>query len=354
MPEPQITVLKSLAALPAAASDRLFSAYALVRSVETRKKGDGEPWLALQLADGERAIAAVIWGEHEKALLAAAGLPRGTPVKVLFQAETWQDTPRLKIVNLRVLDEQEFAQAREALFGDAAEYVARYRAPTLVFDIETVPAADRRSLPPTIAEKLSKHAERSEKDPEAAMGLSPMFGRVCSLAFADADVDPARQQVTALVVPPPGREQDSYPDWIVPLAERDLLRVFWGLAAQADAVVTFNGKSFDVPFLITRSLVHGVPVRADLVSKPFALRPHLDLYRLIAGERPLGPGGLDVVCWALGIESPKEQMDGAMVWPAYQQGDIERIATYNAADVRATTAIYRRVKEQVLRYRPDW
>ena len=47
-------------------------------------------------------------------------------------------------------------------------------------------------------------------------------------------------------------------------------------------------------------------------------------------------------------------MDGSMVAPAYERGEIVEIATYNRHDVRATSAVYRRVRDHVLRYRADW
>jgi uncharacterized protein YprB with RNaseH-like and TPR domain len=140
-----------------------------------------------------------------------------------------------------------------------------------------------------------------------------------------------------------------------PLAEPELLHAFWTLAAAAETVITFNGRGFDVPFLIARSLVHGIPARIDLLGNRYALRPHLDLHAArTRGERSLGPTNLDVVCWSLGIESPKEHMDGSMVAPAYERGEIEKVAAYNARDVRATIALYRRLRDTVLRFREDW
>jgi hypothetical protein len=47
-------------------------------------------------------------------------------------------------------------------------------------------------------------------------------------------------------------------------------------------------------------------------------------------------------------------MDGSQVAPTYARGDIEAIATYNAADVRATTAVYRHLHEHLLPFRNDW
>jgi predicted PolB exonuclease-like 3'-5' exonuclease len=226
---------------------------------------------------------------------------------------------------------------------------------TLVFDIETVPAFDRRELPPTVAEALSDNATRKEMEPAAVMGMSPFFGKVVSLAIGDGDADArARITVTVLAVPPDGvtlieTARAGCGRWTKPT----LLRAFWALASRAETVVSFNGRGFDIPFLVTRSLIHGIPARVDLMSQRFALRPHLDLFELVT-QRGRGPSKLDVVCWALGIESPKEVMDGSMVAPAYERGEIVKIAEYNAHDVRATSAVYRKVRDLILRYRADW
>src|SRR5690606_31495921 len=146
-------------------------------------------------------------------------------------------------------------------------------------------------------------------------------------------------EVWALAVPPGGdrrRVVGEVPPWLQLVSERELLQAFWLLAAQAEVVVTYNGRNFDVPFLIGRSLIHGVPARVDLLGSPYQVRPHLDLYRMISPGRSVGPASLDAVCWALGIESPKDGMHGGDVAPAYARGEIGAIATYNRGDVRAT------------------
>ena len=158
-----------------------------------------------------------------------------------------------------------------------------------------------------------------------------------------------------LAVPPDGFEPppEGVPAHVRLMSEADLLRSFWALAAKAECVVSYNGRGFDVPFVVTRSLIHGIPARVDLVSGKWSLRPHLDLFELVS-QRGRGPSKLDVVCWSLGIESPKEVMDGSMVAPAYANGEILKIAEYNAHDVRATSAVYRRCRDMILRYRSDW
>jgi predicted PolB exonuclease-like 3'-5' exonuclease len=156
-----------------------------------------------------------------------------------------------------------------------------------------------------------------------------------------------------LAVPPPDTQIAAPPAWLRLMSERELLASFWALASKAEVVVTFNGRGFDVPFLVTRSLILGIPARVDLLSQRYALKPHLDLLELLS-QRERGPSKLDVICWSLGIESPKQVMDGSMVAPAYARGEIVEIAQYNAHDVRATCAVYRRVRDLVLRYRADW
>lgn len=327
-------------------------AHALIERIGERVTSDGKPYVDLVLADAAASIAAKIWSDAKPALEAARGLARGAAVKVRFAVGEYRGVRQLTIKLLRALTEDELAAQAQGLHGDGHELIAGLQCRALVFDIETVPAAERRELPSTVAEKLTKHAEAQKLEPDAAMGLSPLFGKVVSLAFCDGDDEQA--PVHALVVPP---EQPAAPlaDWMHPVSEVDLLRAFWCLARAADTVVTFNGRGFDVPFLIARSLIHGIPARIDLISHRFDLRPHLDLWRVLThGERALGPSGLDVWCWALGIESPKEQMDGSMVAPAYTRGEIARIAEYNAADVRATAQLYRKVRDGLLKFRGDW
>jgi len=160
-----------------------------------------------------------------------------------------------------------------------------------------------------------------------------------------------------VVAPPHATSHPPMPHWIRVVTEIELLRAFWALAGHASCVVSYNGRGFDVPFLVGRSLIHEVPVRVDLVSGKYGLRPHLDLYQVLGaggGAWGRGPASLDVVCWALGLASPKEEMDGSMVATTYAKGDLASIALYNAGDVRATTAVYQRVRDGVLRWRDDW
>ncbi len=343
----------NLAALQVADHD--WDVFAQLRSWKELQTSQQKPYLVVELADVHAVIEAKIWGDAKDALEAAKAAPLRGPVKVRGRMREWQGKAQLVIERLKAIAPGDAPEGFDVdqLVDPALAPVEDLCCRTLVFDIETVPAFDRRDLPPTVAEALADNAQRKEMEPAAVMGMSPFFGKVVSLAIGDGDAAPGDDDVTVIAVPPDGTELDDCPPWLRPMSEADLLRSFWALASRAETVVSFNGRGFDVPFLVTRSLIHGIPARVDLMSQRFGLQPHLDLFELLT-QRGRGPSKLDVVCWALGIESPKEVMDGSMVAPAYARGEIVKIAEYNAHDVRATAAVYRRCRDLILRYRGDW
>ncbi|MFO7566648.1 MAG: ribonuclease H-like domain-containing protein [Enhygromyxa sp.] len=344
--------LERLAEVHALPVDQTRTVFVAIRSVRHGVDRNGAGYYDLTVADASATLPAKIWGDSRAyAEASKAELREGMVVKLLFTVGSFRDAVQLGVGRLRVLGEDDEWQP-DAIWGAGWELVEGLHCKTLVFDIETVPGIELAEAPEAVAKSIQRAAERGECEAEKVMSLSPYFGKVVSLAFCDAD-EPER--VTALVVPPAGRERDSYPEWIRAMSEAELLRSFWHLARAAELVVSFNGRGFDVPFLVLRSLIQQVPARVDLLSSPFSLRPHLDLFRLIGhGRGGLGSTSLDVVCWALGIESPKGAMDGSMVAPAYARGEIESIASYNVADVRATAAVFRHLREQLLPFRNDW
>lgn len=351
----RVSLAPNLAALDA--SDHDWDCFAQVRSLKELETKTGKPYMVIEIADLHAVIESKIWDSSQQAMAAARAAEVGQIVKLRGKVKMWNNQPQLVIDRFKVLEEGEApegfdpAQLIDPSLANVEDLICR----TLVFDIETVPALDVRELPATVASALSDNAARKEMDTDAVMGMSPFFGKVVSLAIGDGDAEPGSEddQVTVLAVPPDGVEVEDCPPWLRLMSEADLLRAFWALASKAECVVSYNGRGFDVPFVVARSLIHEIPARVDLVSNRWSLRPHLDLFELVT-QRGRGPSKLDVVCWALGIESPKEVMDGSMVAPAYERGEIVKIADYNAHDVRATRSVYRKCRDNILRYRADW
>jgi predicted PolB exonuclease-like 3'-5' exonuclease len=358
-PPPHIARLADVHALSAGSVGTVFAS---IRSVRHGIDRNSAGYFDLVLSDASAKLPAKIWGDS-KAYSEATRTPlaSGMVAKVMFSVGSYRESVQLTITRVRPVGEDD-DWIPDAIHGAGWELVEGLRCKTLVFDIETVPGVDPHELPEGVGKALVRATDREKGDEGKAMSLSPYFGKVVSLAFGEGDPEPSSGEggeggeggMTAFVVPPPGHAH-ALSSWMRPMSEAELLRSFWHLADAADLIVTFNGRGFDVPFLVTRSLILGVPARVDLLSSPFSLRPHLDLYRLLGhGHGGLGSTSLDVTCWALGIESPKGAMDGSMVAPTYARGDIEAIATYNAADVRATAAVYRHLRQHLLPFRNDW
>ena len=135
-------------------------------------------------------------------------------------------------------------------------------------------------------------------------------------------------------------------------SEKSMLEAFWGAIAQYDECITFNGRGFDIPYLIARSGVQKVHVTRDLMSNRYNNRSwggmlHIDLYDQLKYYGSVQrAGSLHLWTQAMGIESPKGgAIEGKDVGKAFADGRAREIAQYNAKDLIATAELYKRWKE---------
>ena len=131
-----------------------------------------------------------------------------------------------------------------------------------------------------------------------------------------------------------------------------MLSEFWENVAKFGRCVTFNGRTFDGPFLSVRSAVHGLSPSKNLLGYRYSMETHVDLWRVLTfpGRRvPRSGPSLHAACVAFGIPSPKsEEMHGYAVGDLYRQGRLREIADYCRKDVEATAALYRRLELTLL------
>ncbi len=124
--------------------------------------------------------------------------------------------------------------------------------------------------------------------------------------------------------------------------EATILREFWDMAKTATRIVTFNGRAFDIPFMVMRSAMLGVPVtKRNLLGYRYSVDPHCDLLDQLTWYGATRRFSLAMYCKAFGIENPKGECSGADVPKMFVDGRHAEIAEYNLRDVRATAALYK-------------
>jgi len=233
---------------------------------------------------------------------------------------------------------------------------------TLVFDIETT-ALPLESFDEAQqeylfreAEKLTDEAARAARRAEIQhlFSLWPLTGQVVCIAMINADT--TRGQVLFTAEDFEDDAEEGGPVEFVPCVDEiEMLTAFWDVARHYDAVVTFNGRGFDVPFIYLRSAILNVTIsRKDWLGYRFATEPHCDLAEQLTFYGVSGRDGaarrfnLDFYCKAFGIESPKSRgVTGADVSALVGQGRFREIAEYCLRDVQATALLYRLWRERL-------
>jgi hypothetical protein len=108
----------------------------------------------------------------------------------------------------------------------------------------------------------------------------------------------------------------------------------WKLLAEADAVMDYNGTTFDIPYLNKEFLIEGLnpPV-------PYA---HIDLYKTIKKRFRFPSNKLDYVSRAMGFDG-KVSHEGHELWVKVMAGDADaqaRMEEYNKQDVVLLEQMY--------------
>jgi hypothetical protein len=130
--------------------------------------------------------------------------------------------------------------------------------------------------------------------------------------------------------------------------ERGVLEDFSRFVGRARPVlVTYNGRSFDLPVIALRSLCHGVPLawyyREKNVRYRYSEEGHLDLCDWLADHGATRSGSLDAVARLIGLPG-KLGVDGSQVEGLYRAGQLAAIQRYCLADVAQTALLFLRFR----------
>ncbi|HEX8947057.1 MAG TPA: ribonuclease H-like domain-containing protein [Candidatus Paceibacterota bacterium] len=233
---------------------------------------------------------------------------------------------------------------------------------TLIFDIETI-GEDFDALDETTQEALTRWVRKEHADDEAGyataledlkqgLGFSPLTGEVVAIGMLEGEQDRG-----AVYYQAPGQKHEEVErDGIMfkQMSEKEMLTHFWEVVSHCDEFVTFNGRGFDVPFLMIRSAIHGIRPSKDLLSNRYLGSQrydakHVDLQDQLSfygAAWRQGSRSLHMYCRAFGIESPKAGgVTGDDVATLFREKRFFDIAAYNVGDIRATKALYEKWRD---------
>ena len=215
----------------------------------------------------------------------------------------------------------------------------------IAWDVETLPTDDAMALPYpedrqppsnyTTPEAKAKWLEKDRKDWEASRiksySVNPRLGRLCAIGFCT----------------------DEGPFHLLAKTEADeapMLTQFWRIMAPVGGDhplwVTWNG-SFDVRFVILRSIKHGVkpswaPSMLSQAMARYRVRPHFDA-KAVLMQWDVRQQGEGLSEWCAFFGMPTKIADGAAVYGMAQRGEWAEIGAYAEDDAAKNFGIYQKI-----------
>uniref|UniRef100_A0A6M3K5X5 Putative DNA polymerase n=1 Tax=viral metagenome TaxID=1070528 RepID=A0A6M3K5X5_9ZZZZ len=211
-----------------------------------------------------------------------------------------------------------------------AEYM-RIMKKVIAFDLETIANKSIIPLLPPVEPagnlkdpiKIKADIKKKEADRLSKLGLDPTTGRICCFGWHDG------KESHHIIL---AEESDA--------AEAKLIQGAWEILSEGEHFVTFNGISFDVPFLLMRSLINRVRPSVNVSTKKYTITNHTDCRAVLNNWDNYGKGTLGFFSELLLGKSSKEDLSGDMVQDAWDMELFEDIGKYCEADCEATYQIY--------------
>jgi DNA polymerase elongation subunit (family B) len=223
---------------------------------------------------------------------------------------------------------------------------------TLVFDIETVgeswESLDEttqtvllRSIPTAVKDDSQKEVILSNL--KEGLALSPLTGAIVAIGLYDVERRHGAVYYTGV-----GTEADEARGEFIlkQRSEKEMLKDFWEGAKSYDTFVSFNGRNFDVPFLLHRSVVHHIIPTCSLMEGRYLYQQknvcHVDVQdQLTFYGAMFRKPSLHLFCRAYGIESPQSVgVGGDAIAELFVHKKFRDIALHNLSNVTATTQLY--------------
>ena len=218
-----------------------------------------------------------------------------------------------------------------------------------VFDIETVPDTDAVPALTGFADPdvVARRTELERYHLEATHGNNPFprqpFLRVVAIAFLEAEIDRDGPRETYLLNE---LRAGGETDW----DERKLIEGFFSYFERIKPrLVSFNGRTFDLPVLRYRAMIHGIAApflysagdKWNSYTSRYSPDWHCDLLEVLSDYGASARIRLNEACAALGLPG-KFGPSGADVAGLYDAGRIGEVRAYCETDVLNTYLVYLR------------
>lgn len=219
-----------------------------------------------------------------------------------------------------------------------------------VFDIETVPdtSAVRNLTGSTEIDEVLLRQELEQYHLDITDGKNSFprqpFHKVVAISFLEAEIyreENGAERYELKELRSGGKESAS---------EKELLEGFFKYLEKNRArLVSFNGRTFDLPVLRYRAMVHGIQAKWLYSSgdkwnsymSRYSLDWHCDLLDALSDFGASARIKLNEVCSVLGFPG-KFGVDGAKVSDMFDEGRVKEIRDYCETDVLNTYLVYLR------------
>ena len=220
----------------------------------------------------------------------------------------------------------------------------------LIFDIETV-GDSISDFDEDTQNYLTKYADTEEKRLEVIeqFVFNPLTSKIAAIGMMDHKTEKG-----CVLVNSEGQfEFKNTHEGFTYLtgSEKDIISKFWEIisAKNYNLIVTFNGRDFDCPFMMLRSLYYKIKPGLNLMKgSDYTFRDmHIDLLKELTFYSNTMRGArrkftLDFYCRRFGIHSPKQDgVTGDIVGQLFAEKKLQEIADYCIGDVKAENELFK-------------
>jgi len=216
---------------------------------------------------------------------------------------------------------------------------------SVVFDIETL-GFPIESFDDVQQEYILKFADTEEKRELELqkLALSPLTAQIIAIGMLNPETMSGKVFFQSETKESYKSDDGKYE--FISGTEQEVIQNFWQTVQHYDQFITFNGRTFDNPFILLRSAIVGVHPTKNLMPYRYDSAEHCDLMDQLTFYGAIRKYNLDFYCKVFGIKSPKaEGITGLDMNRLFNEKRYREIAEYCLGDVIATAQLFKKWNE---------